>query len=124
MKRFKSIEEVKRVAEHFNAGTVIPARVLKGQSPQAKKFAHNIVFGRDMYRIQAYDGTSVLVSFVEDGDCCIMVKKYNHGKKPLRYVGNPYGAGVNRFIVNDGISEQQHLEQINLSVFEKLAGEL
>lgn len=119
---FKSLDEVKAVSEKFEAGKIIPARIIKGVDKKSRKAACYLKFSIDVYRLNGVFG-SVLV-------CDLSGKNINYfaellGKHDgLTFTGNPYGNGPNFFIGNCGRSDDEFLVDINQRVFGKTAVEV
>jgi hypothetical protein len=120
---FKSLDQIKEIAEKFTAGKIVPSRVLKIYGKGKKKAKHNLVFVGNIYRILGYDNTHVfLIDFKEkelvDKDYFIKL----HGEhKDLNIDGGSYGKKGNCFIGNNGISDEECLDSFNIAVFGKLS---
>lgn len=121
---FKSLDEVKAVAEKFEAGKIIPARVLKGMDKKSRNKAHKVKFFMNVYRLQGIDG-NVFVCDWKEGK-----PKFFIDASPERFLfgdfcfkENPYGKGGNHFIGNLGINDDEFLANINRNVFGKTAME-
>ncbi len=121
---FKSFDEIKAVGEKFEAGKIIPNRVVKGTDRKGKKLKWCVKFGADMYRIQTHKGDHVFVidftSYKFESAAAIVINA------PLfvgSFEGAPYG-GVNYFMGNYGIDNDEWLASINRKVFGKLAIEI
>ena len=123
MKQFTSIAEVKAVAEKFEAGRIVPKRILKGGTKE-RKVSHHLKFYRNVYRLQGVDCNNVLVcdfdEFYGKNHALELTGKYNG----LTFKGNPYSNGCNLLIGNSTISNDEFLVNINNAVFGKVAGEV
>lgn len=113
---FKSFEDVKRVAEKFEKGKIIPARVLKACNKPTKKNNHVIKFGCDLYRIAGKNGNNILVADFNDKKTTsvIHIERLNFH---LHCDGNPYSKGENLFVGSFGISNEKWIDNINKHVF-------
>jgi hypothetical protein len=114
---FNNFEDVKRVAEKFGKGKIIPQRVLKALDKSSKKQAHKITFGLDMYRVAGKNGSQVFAVDFNDGSAGYLIKVAN-GTVNVSVVGNFYGEGGNFFVSNVNRSEQEWIDDINKHVFE------
>lgn len=117
MKQFTSIDEIKAVAEKFEAGKIIPARIIKGVDKKSRKASHYFKFYRNVYKISGINGDNILVcdfnEFSGKDHVLELTGKHNH----LTFRGNPYGVGDNYFMGNYGISDDEFLADINNAVF-------
>lgn len=116
---FKSINHIKQLAEKFNAGKIIPSRVLKIKGNGKKHAKHNLVFAGNVYRVLGFDNTHIfLVDFKEKE---LIGKDYFirlHGShKNLILDGGSYGKKGNCFIANYDVSDEKCLEMFNAAVF-------
>lgn len=115
MKVFTSLEEIKAVAEKFEAGKIVPKRILKGGKKE-NKMSHMVKWTRDVYRLQGVGGSNVFMAdFNEEGPDYFIEISGNHDS--LEFNGNPYGNAGNFFIGNKGISNQSQIDSINRRVF-------
>lgn len=122
MKMFKSLDEVKAVAEKFEAGKIIPARVIKGVDKKSRKAAHDLKFTIDVYRLRGVKGSVFVCDFNGKEAKYFGELRGNHGD--LAFVGNPYGNGPNLFIGNYERNEDEFLMDINQLVFGKTSVEV
>lgn len=113
MKAFRSLEEIKEVAEKFTAGTIIPKRVLKG-GLREKKVSHMLTWARDVYRLQGVSCQVFVVDFSEEGPEYFAKLRGVHAS--LEFVGNPYGTGGNHFIGNLNLPAGEQLALVNKAV--------
>ena len=122
---FKSLEEIKAVAEKFEAGKIVPRRVLTIKGKGEKKARKDLKFARNVYRVLSRDNAHVfLCDFSEDsggGDYSI---KLGGAHKNLEITGSSHGKKENRFVGNFDISNEQCLVNFNQAVFGKLAVEI
>lgn len=121
---FKSLDEIKAVGEKFEAGKIIPNRVIKATDRNGKKLKWCVKFGADMYRVQSHDGNQIFIidftsyTFDTAAPVKIIAPLFNGSFK-----GAPYG-GSNFFVGNHGIDNEEWLANINRRVFGKLAIEI
>ncbi|HEQ3514722.1 TPA: hypothetical protein VGT23_001381 [Vibrio cholerae] len=128
---FNSLEEVKAVAEKFEAGKIVPNRVLK---VQPKKVSHLVVFYCDSYRLRGADGFDVFFcDFDKTMNKSESSPSYTQGPihikrgpliKYMRVEGKTHGKSGNKFFGNVGISDDECLLLINQAVFGKKAVEV
>ena len=115
MKAFTSLDEIKAVSEKFEAGKIVPKRILKGGRYE-NKMSHMVKWSRDVYRLQGKGGSNVfMVDFSEDGPDHFIVITGCH--KNLSFNGNPYGDGGNFFLGNFDGDIQRQIDSINRHVF-------
>lgn len=120
---FKSIEEAKRVGEKFEAGKIVPARILKAADKSTKKLSHLLKFSCDVWRFSGADGVSVLLADCRDvGHALNFMSKHRVDSAEFR--GNPYGCNHNAFIGNADIDDVEWLSNLNKEVFGRVAGEM
>ena len=122
---FKSLDEIKAVAEKFEAGKIVPRRVLKVEGKGERRARSNLIFTRTMYRVLGKNNVHVfLCDFKEnssDVHYCIELKGTHHN---LDLCGSSHGKTGNHFIGNLGVDDGECLKLFNHSVFGKLAVEL
>lgn len=116
---FKTIEEVKAVAEKFEAGKIVPRRVLTIIGKGEKKARSDLKFTRNVYRLAGCD--RVMVYFIDYGEgnsTAMNYFIYLSGKhKNLTLTGATHGKSMNHFIGNFETSDEKALELINEAVF-------
>lgn len=115
---FKSLNHVKQLAEKFNAGKIVPSRVLKIKGKGKKHAKHNLVFTGNVYRVLGFDNTHVyLVDFKEKE---LIQKDYfirlYGSHQNLVLDGGSYGKKGNCFITNYDMSDEKCLEMFNAAV--------
>lgn len=125
---FTSIDQVKVVAEKFEAGKIVPRRVLKCTP---KKLSHLVVFLCDTYKLSGQNGVDVFfcdfTSKIKTRDETISygpIRIKNANVKKLRLEGVVYGKSGNQFIGNNSQPDDFVLRFINQSVYGRKAVEL
>lgn len=115
---FKSLDEIKKIAEKFSARKIVPQRVLYIEGKGRKKAKSDLVFTRNAYRLLSKDNHHVFViDFNEIDDISMdyfMKLKGNH--KNLNLNCAKYGKKGNLFIGNSGLNESDFIFNINKAV--------
>lgn len=122
---FTSLDQVKVVAEKFDARKIVPRRVLRISGKGEKKARSNLVFTRNVYRLQGTGGYHVfLVDFKESPSAGNYFIELKGNYKNLHLQGKSYGKAGNHFIGNYGVSDDECLRNINQAVYGKKVIEL
>lgn len=125
---FTSLEEVKSVAEKFEAGKIVPRRVLYPVGKGEKRIRHKVKFMKNCYRLSGKNGFHVfLVDYNETGRAnSIFIRVYagKHFNSDLFLQGASHGKSGNLFYGNYDISDDECLAFINKAVFGKTEVEL
>lgn len=122
---FTSLEEVKAVAEKFEAGKIVPRRVFKIEGKGEKKARSDLLFARNLYRLSGKGGYHVfLCDFKEDLSGPEYFARLKGHHKNLNIQGASHGKSGNLFLGNLGISDDECLDNINKAVFGKMVVEV
>ena len=98
MSAVDEFEKLKRRAEFFKKGTIIPQRILRG--PRKQK--HGMTFGSDSYAIPTGAGYLIIVLCGEKGSAVVM----SQWVRNALFRGSPHTKGGNTFWYgNAGLSD-------------------
>ena len=121
---YKSLEEIKLVAEKFEAGKIVPRRVLSIEGVGEKRARSDLNFTRNMYRVLGKNNIHVFLCDYDelgrDFEYCIQLRG-NH--KNLVIQGASHNKSGNHFIGNYDRDNTTCLDLFNRHVFGKIVGE-
>lgn len=111
---FKSIEHIKRVGEHFKAGSIVPKRVIGGLDARSRKQSHRITFLCDVWRVSRMDGSQLYLCDIRSANGVIRVRGDGTAMcANLHFDCNPYSDKANNFIGNFNMSDDKWLDIFN-----------
>lgn len=120
---FNSLKEIKEVAEKFEAGKIVPRRVLNPKGKGNKRIRHKIKFTKNVYRVLGKDNYHIfLIDYNEttqDDGHFIRVSCFMSPNLKIDLQGASHGKSGNQFIGNYNISDDKCLRLFNHAVFGK-----